>query len=189
MQRRTSLLALLGSGLALTGCGTPADPEGMRLSVAEGLQLRGWVPEALKQQVQLGQVLGGQPTGRLWGSKIGDEALRVALQESLKAAGMLAQQPQGGRYELRAALLALEQPVVAVGDARVVLTMAYELLDKAGGGNGNNNKLYQRELRSVHVAEFGDAMLDQNERLRLANEGALRKSINAVLRELLELRY
>jgi len=187
MKRRTlSLLPLLGAGLALglTGCGTPADPEGMRLSVAEGLQLRGWVPEALKQQVQLGQVLGGQPTGRLWGSKIGDEALRMALQESLKAAGMLAPQPQGGRYELRAALLALEQPAVAVGDARVALTMAYELLDKASG-----SKLYQRELRSVHVAEFGDAMLDQNERLRLANEGALRKNVNAALRELLELRY
>lgn len=185
MQRRSISLFLvaLGAGLALSGCGTPADPEGMRLAVAAGLQLRGWVPEALRQQVMLGQVLGGQPTGRMWGSKISDEALRVALDESLKAAGMRAPQPQGGRYELRAALLALEQPVVALGDARVVVTMAYELLDKSSG-----SKLYQRELRSVHVAEFGDAMLDQNERMRLANEGALRKNINAALRELLELR-
>lgn len=176
-----------GSGLVLSlwlaGCGSPAVPEGMGLSPADGLQLRNWVPGALKAQVQVGPVFGGQMTGRMWGSKVSDAALRVALEESLKSAGMLAIQAGAGRYELRAKLAQLEQPMVALMDAKVVVTVDYEFVELASG-----KTLYQRQLRSVYVAEFGQAVLDQNERLRLANEGALRKSINTALRELLELR-
>ncbi len=69
-----ALLALL-----LAGCGTPSRPLPMAIGPADALQIRGWVPEALKAQVGVAPVKGGLPTGRWWGSKVSAVALQQAL--------------------------------------------------------------------------------------------------------------
>jgi hypothetical protein len=165
----------------LTACGTPADAPGMQLSAADSLQLRNWVPEWLRGQIQLLPVTGGQPTGRYWGAKISNAALQEALEESLRATGIYASRPGQGRFQMTVQLVALEQPPVGL-DMKVAVTLAYTVVEQASGIT-----VYQRRLRSIHVAEFGEAMLDQNERLRLASEAAVRKNVNSLVRELVGL--
>ncbi len=166
----------------LSACGTPAEPTHMRLGAAEQLQLRSWIPDGLKGQIRLGQVGGGAETWRYWGSRISDESLRIAIDESLRGVGLAAVMPEGGRYELQAQLLKLQQPKVAV-DVTVALYIRYRLVERASG-----KLVYERQMRLVHTTPLDAAWLDMNERLRLANEAALQQSLNALVRELIELR-
>lgn len=186
---KTRTLALLAAALLpmllIGGCGTPAEAPQMGLNAAESLQLRAWVPEALKAQITVGPVTGGQPTGRYWGAKVGNEALQEAIEDSLRATGMLAARPGTGRYALQVQLVSLEQPIVAL-NMKVTATLVYTLIDKSADRAAA--PLYQRRLRTVHTTEFTEAMLDQNERQRIASENAVRKGVLTVMRDLIELR-
>jgi len=155
----------------------------MEMPQADSLQIRAWVPAQLHEQISLGLIQGGEVTSTYWGSKISDEALRQALDESFREAGLLARTPQGGRYELRAQLTQLKQPMVAL-DVKVELIMDYAVVERKTG-----TKLYERQLRVPYTVEWSEALLDQNERMRMANEAALRKSISTLMRELLELHW
>jgi len=190
MKRGIKVAALSGlfsglMGLLLAGCGTPAEAPQMGLSAAESLQLRTWVPEMLKAQVSVGPVTGGQPTGKYWGAKVSNEALQEAVEDSLRGVGMLATRPGSGRYALQVQLVSLEQPLVAL-NMRVVATLVYTLVDK--NADASATPLYQRRLRTVHVTEFTEALIDPNERQRIASENAVRKGVLTVVRELIELR-
>jgi len=173
---------LLALALLLGGCGTPAEPGGMALGAAERLQLRSWIPDGLKGQIRLGKVGGGAETWEYWGSKISDESLRIAIDESLRGVGLAAVMPEGGRYELQAQLQQLKQPMVAA-DVTVALYMQYRLVERASG-----KLVYERQMRLVQTTPLDAAWLDMNERLRLANEAALHQSLEALVRELIELR-
>lgn len=174
-----AMLALL-----LAGCGTPSRPLPMAVSAADALQIRGWVPEALKAQVGVAPVTGGQPTGRWWGSKVSAVALQQALDESFHAVGMKPQAPEPApRFELQAELLELDQPLVPAVGVTVGVAVRYTLVDKAGG-----RTIYQRRIASSDEAGFGEAIVSPSERLRLANERALRANIDLLLRDLVTLR-
>lgn len=180
---RSCALAVLA--LALAGCGTPSQPLPMIVTPANALQIRGWVPEALQAQVGLAPVQGGQETGRWWGSKVSAAALTQALDESLYAVGMKPPAPQPApRFELRAELVQLEQPLVPVLGVTVGVAVRYTLADTANDGR----IVYQRVIANQEDASFGDAILSPPERLRIANERALRSNIDRLLRELVTLR-
>ncbi|WP_077036732.1 hypothetical protein [Pelomonas sp. KK5] len=173
----TLLLALLA------GCGTPTQSLTMALSDADVLQLRTWVPEALKNNVDLDRVTGGQSTSPWWGSKVSGMTLEQSLDDSLRALGMLPASPQAPTaYQLRAQIVSLVQPLVAA-DTTVTITIQYTLVDRNSGA-----VLYQRALRTAYKAEFTDAMVSMPERLRLANEGAVRENIRSAMRDLMVLR-
>jgi len=178
-------LSGLLAALLLAGCGTPAEAPQMGLTAAESLQLRTWVPEALKAQITVGPVTGGQATGKYWGAKVSNEALQEAIEDSLRGVGMLATRPGAGRYALQAQLVSLEQPVVAL-NMKVTATLVYTLIDKSADKAAP--PLYQRRLRTVHTTEFTEALIDPNERQRIASENAVRKGVLTVVRELIELR-
>ena len=167
----------------LSACGTPTQPLTMALSPADALQLRTWVPEGLKGNVELDAVKGGQATDRWWGSKISDQALSQALEESLGDVGMLPMAPvPAARYQLRVQLLSLDQPLLAA-DTTVTAAIHYSLVAKADG-----MALYQRTVRTTGKAGLGDALLSQTARLRLANEAAVRANIASAVRDLLPLK-
>lgn len=177
------LPALVLAFALLAGCGTPSQSLTMTLTPAEALQLRTWVPDGLKQNVELDRVKGGEETSRWWGSRVSGLALEQAMEDSLRAVGMLPASPQAAaRYQLRAQLVSLVQPLVAA-DTTVTTTINYALVEKANGA-----VLYQRSVRTAHTAEFTDALLSQPERARLANEGAVRQNIATALRDLMALR-
>jgi hypothetical protein len=176
------VIPLLLSLALLGGCGTPAEPGPMALGAAERLQLRSWIPEGLRGQIRLGTVGGGAETAMYWGSKISDESLRIAIDESLRGVGLAAVMPEGGRYELQAQLVKLKQPWVAA-DVTVALYMNYRLVERASG-----KLIYERQMRLVQTTPLDASWLDMNERMRLANEAALHQSLNQLVRELIELR-
>lgn len=174
-----ALLALL-----LAGCGTPSQPLPMALGTAGALQIRGWVPEALKGQVALAAVKGGQETQRWWGSKVSALALQQALEESLHAVGMQPLSPQPApRFELQAELVQLDQPLVPALGVTVGTAVRYTLVDKASG-----KAVYQRRIANTDEAGFTEAIVSPSERLRIANERALRANIDLLLRDLVTLR-
>ena len=169
--------------LLLSACGTPTQSLTMALSPADSLQLRTWVPEGLKGNVELEGVTGGEVTGRWWGSRVSSLVLSQALEDSLRGVGMLPMAPvPGAKYQLRVQLLSLDQPMVAA-DTTVTAAIQYSLVTKADG-----TLLYQRAVRTAATAGLGDALLSQTERLRLANEAAVRANIASAVRDLLSLK-
>jgi len=166
---------------ALQGCGTPSQSLSMAISSADALQLRTWVPEGLKHNIELDRVKGGDETSMWWGSRVSGMALEQALEDSLRSVGMLVP-VAGAKYQLRVQMLSLVQPIVAA-DLTVTTTIHYVLVDKQDG-----TVLYQRSVRNAATAELGDALLSQPERARLANEAAVRANIAMMLRDLMGLR-
>ena len=81
--------------------GTPSQPLPMAVTPADALQIRGWVPDALRGQVGIAPVQGGMATGRWWGSKVGAAALQQALEESLYAVGMKPPAPEPACRSMR----------------------------------------------------------------------------------------
>jgi len=168
----------------LAGCGTPTQPLPMTVTPADALQIRGWVPDALKAQVAVSAVQGGMETGRWWGSKVSATALQQALEESLHGVGMRPASPEPApRFELKAELLQLEQPMVPVAGVTVGTAVRYTLVDTASG-----KVVYQRRIANTDEAGLGDAIVSPSERLRIANERALRANISLLLRDLVTLR-
>lgn len=188
MSRSPLLSALFCAPLLtvlLAGCGAPSQPLPMAITAAQALQVRGWVPDALKAQVAITPVQGGMATNRWWGSKVSAMALQQALDESLYAVGMKALSPQPpSRFELQAELVQLEQPLVPALAVTVDVAVRYTLVDKAA----DNRVVYQRRIANSEEARLGEAVLSPSERLRIANERALRANIDLLLRDLVTLR-
>lgn len=184
MSRPALLIAAL-TAVALAGCGAPTQPLPMVVTPANALQIRGWVPDALMGQVAIATVKGGQDTSRWWGSKVSALALQQALEESLYAVGMkpLAPQP-AARFELQAELVQLDQPLIPAAGVTVGVAVRYTLVDKAGEGR----ILYQRRIANNDEARLSEAILSPSDRLRIANERALRANIDTLLRDLVTLR-
>jgi ABC-type uncharacterized transport system auxiliary subunit len=182
---KVKILPLLTLAAALLcGCGSPSQSLTMTVPQADLLQLRTWVPDALKFNVELDPVQGGEKTSSWWGSHVSGMAFQNALEDSLRGVGMLpASSTQPARYQLKTTIVALVQPLVAA-HTEVAVSIRYQLIDKTDG-----KLLYERYLRTAGSADFTDAMLSQPERMRLANEDAVRKNIVAALRDLMAVRY
>ena len=181
---RLFLVLSLFSALLLGACGTPTQSLTMTVPQADLLQLRTWVPEALKFNVELDHVQGGEGTNTWWGSKVSGMALERALEDSLRGVGMLPSSVATPvRYQLKTTIVALVQPIVAA-HTEVAVSIRYQLIDK------NDSKLlYERYVRTQGAADFSDAMISQPERMRLASEDAVRKNIVMALRDLMAVRY
>jgi len=180
---RLALLPAALLALVLAGCGTPSQPLPMAVAPADALQIRNWVPNALRAQVAVATVRGGEETGRWWGSRVSAVALQQALEESLYAVGMRPMSPEPpARFELQAELLQLDQPLVPALGVTVGTAVRYTLVDKASG-----KTVYQRRIANTDEAGLGEAVLSPSERLRIANERALRANINLLLRDLVTL--
>jgi hypothetical protein len=183
MPRLALPLAVLLTTL-LAGCGTPSQPLPMVVTPADALQIRSWVPDALKGQVGVATVKGGMATNKWWGSKVSADALQQALEESLLSVGMKPLSPEPApRFELQAELEALDQPLVPALGVTVGTAVRYTLVDKASG-----RTVYQRRIANTDEARFSEAIVSPNERLRIANERALRANIDLLLRDLVTLR-
>lgn len=181
---RLALLPAALLALALAGCGTPSQPLPMTVGAAEALQIRGWVPDALKGQVGVLPVMGGAETGRWWGSMVAPKVLQHALEDSLYAVGMASSAPEPApRFQLKAALMTLQQPVLAAASVTVDVTVYYQLTDRQ-----TNRVIYERRIANQQEAGLGVSPLSPSERLRVANERALQANIGLLLRDLVTLR-
>jgi len=164
----SSVLIVLSSG-----CLHGATAAGMTVT-REALAAVG---EPREPSVAVGAVSGGTKTSQMWLSQVGDDELRAALVESLRAAGLLAEGP--GRFTLDTVLVSLNQPLFGF-DRTVTATVWCKLMDAQTG-----EVVWQDMIAASHTATLGDALVGFR-RLQLANEGAVRRDIGAIIERLVK---
>jgi hypothetical protein len=162
-------LALL---LAASGCAAGATAAGMTVTKAE---LVAPANAATRAAYRLGAVGGGEETNPLWTSQVGSNEFKEALVASLRAAGLLGDGQ--ARYELKAMLVELKQPFIGL-DMTVTATVQYAVTDTTTG-----QVVLSEKVVTPHTATMGDAFVGAT-RLKLANEGAVRKNIAEVVKKL-----
>ncbi len=164
----------LALGLLLSACASGAVPGAMVPPVSQETLVGD--ASRLRQAVAVGTVGGGRETSPLWTSQVSDQAFAQALRQSLATHAMLA--INGDLYRLDATLLELTQPLAGF-DMQVTAHVRYRLTRTADGAT-----VLDREIRSPYTAAFSSSYLGV-ERLRLANEGAVRENIRMLLAALI----
>ena len=131
----------------------------------------------LKESILVNNVSGGQSTNPLWTSEVGNPEFQQALRQSLSAQNLLA--GNGARFWLDATLVELKQPLVGFS-LTVTSTVRYSVTDTA-----MNRVAFDQTISAEYTATVNDAFVAV-ERLRLANEGAIKNNISKFLDQLLE---
>lgn len=131
----------------------------------------------LYQQVNMGKVEGGEKTNPIWTSQVDNPEFAAALENTLRVHALLAGPDKPGRYNLSATLVSMDQPFIGASFT-VTSTVRYALVDAANGASA-----LEETVTTPYTAKFNDAFLGA-ERLRLANEGAIRENIGEFIRRL-----
>ena len=116
----------------------------------------------------------------MWTSQVSSEAFQRALELSLENSGLLSKIASGGKYQLTADLTRLDQPFMGI-DMTVTATVRYSLVETQ-----SRKEIYSKVIQVPFTAKFSDAALGV-ERLKLANEGAVKVNIQAFITDVLAL--
>lgn len=178
MKRRIAVSLLFCAVALVQGCATPAITENMvpPPPVAAGRP----ADPSLSQGVAVHAMSGGSETNPMWVSKVSDKDFKAALVRALQTAGLLAADGSSPRYQLDATLLSLQQPMFGL-DLKVTCSVRYDLVDAASG-----RRVFGKTITTPFTATFSDAAIAVT-RLRIANEGAVRKNLGELIDELLKL--
>lgn len=160
--RVASVMALLAG---LSACASAADPGAMAIT-AQGSDQS--FPSVLQHSMCIRTVSGGEETNPLWASKVDDKGFRTALTSSLDSAGLTAAS-ETCHYPIDVNLLGLSQPGMGI-DMTVTSHVNYKVYDTAG------QPFLLATIDAPYTAKFSDSLIG-TERLRKANEGAIRVSI------------
>ena len=178
MKRHVAVSLLLCAVALVQGCASPAMPENM---VALAPPDSPAPDPSLMHTIEVRAVAGGTETNPLWVSKVSDKDFKTALVRTLQAAGFLNSEGAAPRYQLDATLLSLQQPMFGL-DLKVTCSVRYDLSDAATG-----KRVFGKTITTPFTATFSDSAI-AIARLRIANEGAVRKNLAELLDELLKLR-
>jgi hypothetical protein len=170
------MLSLLIGVLLLGGCATPATQMGMTVATPQTGLLRP-IPERLRGQVAVKDVMGGSETNPMLVSNISSSDFETALEASLRNVGLGAANRQSGRYLVGATLIKVDKPLFGAS-LTVTTTVNYDLIERS-----SNKTVWTKTITKDYTAQFSDAFLGA-ERLRLANEGSARANISAFIDEL-----
>lgn len=170
--------ALLCIAVILSGCAAPARIEQMVAPVQPAQKI---AKTPLRDNVAVREITGGKETNPMWMSNVGSNEFEKALEASLRDVGLLSGGKQSGKYLLVAHLEKLDQPMIGL-DLTVTANVQYTLIERATG-----KKLLKKTIAVPYTASFGDAFMAV-ERLKLANEGAIRVNISSLIDELFALK-
>lgn len=162
----------------LSGCATPARVDQM---IVSGTPSQRIAETPLRNNIAIRDVTGGQETNPMWKSNVGTNEFSQALEASLRTFGLLAANRQAGSHALTVHLQNLEQPMIGL-DMTVTASVNYILVEQA-----TNKEVINRTVAVPYTAMLGDALVGA-ERLRLANEGAIRTNFSQLFEELLRLK-
>ncbi|HKD48764.1 MAG TPA: hypothetical protein VKB67_13845 [Rhizomicrobium sp.] len=151
--------------MGLTGCATAAKPEAMAVSA---LPAEKPFPQFLSHAMCIRNVTGGEKTNPLWVSKVDNDGFRSALGTSLDNAGLSAP-ASSCSYPVDVNLLGLSQPAFGLSFT-VTSHVNYKVYDS------NAQPVVLETIDAPYTATVSDALI-AIERMRLANEGAIRASI------------
>lgn len=178
MKIRSSSGALLVCVILLSGCAAPARVDQM---VTSGQPTQRISQTPLRGNVAVNDVTGGKETNPMWMSNVGSSEFSQALEGSLRTVGLLAPNRQAGRFTLTTHLQSLDQPMFGL-DMTVTASVNYVVVERATG-----KEVFQRIIAVPYTAKWGDAFVGV-ERLKLANEGAIRTNISQLIDELFSLK-
>lgn len=162
--------------LFLLGCASGSKMENM--VYVESEEVRGSYDPALTNAVTVASLSGGKKTNPMWTSQVSDEDFSGAVKESLIAQNLHSDE---GRFQLQVILLELIQPVF--GFSFTVTTQVRYLLEDSS----TESVVLDETIVGEFTATVSDAFAGIK-RLRLANEGSVRKNIEGFFEKLAELR-
>jgi len=156
---------------------SPARSGAMTPTIAPGGVITETSP--LRNAIQVGSVTGGNFTNPMSRSQVSNGDFRTALQQALELHTMAAgDQP---RFILSADL-SLAQPTANRGlNPTVTAGVHYRLLVP-----GSDRVVMDEYIATPYTATLGDAIIGV-ERLRMANEGAMRENISALMQKLVSI--
>ncbi len=171
------MVRLLVAMLLLAGLGACAMPANYTSMVPElaSADLGPGPAPSYRGAITVASVSIGTDTSTPWTSQIGSAEFQDALVRTLMLANLAS--PQGGRFRLDATLLGLSRPFAGFA-MTVTASVAYRLTDTATGA-----VVYQETRTSLGTATLNDAILNAN-RLRIADERALRANIRKLIQDL-----
>jgi hypothetical protein len=166
-------LCALGAILLTAACAQGARTEAMIARAGAPMAEN----SSLRSAIAIGSVSGGQATNPLWTSQVSNEDFAAALRASLSAQALI--DLSGRRFRIDAVLTNLSQPLVGF-DMTVTAVVTYRFTEVATG-----RVAFDRVIATPFTATFGASVIGV-ERLRLANEGAIRENISALISALME---
>lgn len=178
MQKTVPVLFSVAFATVLSGCAAPARIDQMTATASPQQRI---APTELRKNIAVRDVTGGKETNPMWVSNVGNSEFEQALEASLRDAGLLAAGKQAGKYTLVAHLENVDQPMGGF-NMTVTATVSYSLVERATG-----KEVFVRRVSLPYTATLGTAF-SGSERLRIANEGAVRVNITQAINELLALK-
>lgn len=174
-----SLVALVAFSVSLlSGCATPARTDQMTAQVSPAQRIAN---TPLRSNVAVKDVSGGKETNPMWMSNIGNSEFEQALEGSLRDAGLLSAGKQAGKYLLTAHMEKVDQPMFGAS-MTVTATVNYVLTERATG-----KEVLNRTVSLPFTAAWNSSFVG-TERLRLANEGAIRVNIGKIIDDMFAIR-
>jgi len=170
MLRRAAVVAVSLGLLSLGACASAARPEAMTVLPSTVTAARSG--DVGYQAVRIVNVSGGTETNPLLWSEVASGDFREALESSLKATGYLGA-TDAAPLSLTAAMLELKQPMAGL-DMSVTSRVRYTVVDASG------RMVFDDTVAATGTAKMGEALIG-TERLRLANEYAIRENIKAFI--------
>lgn len=173
--RVSRLAAICGGLLMLTACATASMPSqmvaapGAVAGVSEG--------QPGYKQFRVGAVQGGSETNPMWMSNVSNADFKTALESSLRSLNYLADENDKAQIEVTASIVDLKRPMAGI-DMSVTSKVRYSALPATGGA-----PVFDETLAATGTAKFGEALLGV-ERLRKANEAAVRANIEVFIQRL-----
>ena len=166
--RRLAAAAVVASLMGLAACASPSRPEFMALPTTAGLTAA--PGDVGYHAVTTVNVSGGTETNPLWTAQVSNEDFKTALETSLAAAGYVG--TEGRPLVVTASLINLNQPLVGI-DLAVTSQVRYTV-------TRDGQIIFDDTVSATGVGTMSDAFAAV-ERLRIANEKAIKENIKAFL--------
>lgn len=164
--------------LLFVGCASASKFENM--AVRDTLYRDEVRSSAFKKTLSVKKVAGGKETNPLWASQVSNEAFQSALESSMNINDLLAENENEAKFDLYTTLQKLDQPLFGL-DLTVTSEVNYRVTDKK-----SKDTIMDENISASYTATFSDSMIGI-QRLRLANEGAVRENIRLFIVRLLEI--
>jgi hypothetical protein len=158
--------------ILLSGCASSPNQQSMTINSMDIVKSN---PE-LMGQVNVRSVTGGKETNPLWMSKVDNQALKGALEQSLSSVGYKAQDPNDASYQVDVNLNSLNQPMIGL-TFNVTSNMTYSVNE-----NGNTATF---PINAVGSARTSDAFIGV-ERMKIANARSIKESIKQFINQISE---
>lgn len=172
--RTTKAFAIVGATLSLAACATPSLPA--KMTAAADVVPAATPGSKTYRALSVAAVQGGEETNPLLASQVSNADFKTALEASLRNIEYLAVD-SGGAYRVTASITELQQPLAGL-DMSVTSRVRYTVVPAGGGA-----PILDETIAYTGTATMGEAFVGV-ERLRMANEYAVKGSIETFIKKL-----